>query len=129
MKDKKWAAQSVLGSRVQLLLEVTFCWFFFSNTILADLTEWSIYGKPRLSEVAFLCAPSPGQISYYFEVTFPRPTPHVREVLDPPLLTGGTNLRFCQISQEKTWNREKMTPPPKSANIFIHSLCNFTWKT
>ena len=23
---------------------------FYSNTILADLTEWSIYGKPRISE-------------------------------------------------------------------------------
>ena len=27
-----------------------FCWIFFcSNTILADLTEWSIYGKPRIT--------------------------------------------------------------------------------
>ena len=25
-----------------------FAEFFFSNTILADLTEWSIYGKPRM---------------------------------------------------------------------------------
>ena len=49
MRDKKWAAQSVLGLRVQVLLQVIFCWIFFcSNTILADLTEWSIYGKPRL---------------------------------------------------------------------------------
>ena len=40
---------TVIGSRVQSLLEVTFFLnSFFSNTILADLTEWSIYGKPRL---------------------------------------------------------------------------------
>ena len=49
MRDKKWAAQWVLGSRVQLLLEVSFfTHFIFSNTILADLTEWSIYGKTRV---------------------------------------------------------------------------------
>ena len=44
---------TVLGSRVQVLLEVSFLLnFFCSNTILADLTEWSIYGKPR---VLYVC--------------------------------------------------------------------------
>ena len=49
-KHKKWALQTVLGSRVQSLLEVTFLLnLFCSNTILADLTEWCIYGKILLN--------------------------------------------------------------------------------
>ena len=40
--------QEVLGSRVQVLLEFFAEFFFCPNTILPDLTEWSIYGKPRM---------------------------------------------------------------------------------
>ena len=50
MRDKKWAVQTVLGSRVQFLLEVVFfVEFICSNTILADLPEWSTLGKTRVS--------------------------------------------------------------------------------
>ena len=40
---------TVIGLRVQALFEVTFFWLnlFCSNTILTDLTKWSIDGKPR----------------------------------------------------------------------------------
>ena len=39
----------VLGSRVQVLLEVAFLWnLFCSNTILASMPGWSTLGKPRL---------------------------------------------------------------------------------
>ena len=54
-KHKKWALQTVLGLRVQFPLEVTFLLnLFCSNTILADLTEWSIYGKPRLTKMILI---------------------------------------------------------------------------
>ena len=54
MRDKKWAAQSVLGSRVQVLLGVRFLLnFFFSNTILASMPEWSIYGKTQMLSTSF----------------------------------------------------------------------------
>ena len=32
-------------------IDLYFAVFFCSNTILADLTEWSIYGKPRLFRI------------------------------------------------------------------------------
>ena len=48
MKVKKWAAQSVLGSRVQVLLEFFLAEFICSNTILASMPEWSRFGKPRM---------------------------------------------------------------------------------
>ena len=49
MRDKKWAAQSVLGSRVQVLLEVSFFAEFFSliqfwqiwqNDLFKENLEW-----------------------------------------------------------------------------------------
>ena len=50
-KHKKWALQTVLGSRVQSVLEVTFLQnWFCPNTILADLTEWSVYRKPPIKD-------------------------------------------------------------------------------
>ena len=40
---------TVLGSRVQVLLQVSFLVnLFCSNTILASMPEWSTLGKPRL---------------------------------------------------------------------------------
>ena len=40
---------TIIGSRVQVLLEVTFLLsLIFSNTILADLKHWSIYVKTRM---------------------------------------------------------------------------------
>ena len=46
-RHKKWA--QVLGPQVQSLLEATFLLILFSsNTILAELPEWFVLGKPRV---------------------------------------------------------------------------------
>ena len=47
--------QHVLGSRVLFLLEVVFfAEFICSDTILADLPEWSTLGKPRMENICNL---------------------------------------------------------------------------
>ena len=59
---------SSTGSRVQLLLELVFFFaeFICSNTILADLPEWSTLGKPRGNQKSLKWNIVPRMLKCYF---------------------------------------------------------------
>ena len=71
-ENKKWTLQTVLGLRVQVLLDLSFLLYFFcSNTILEDLTEWCIYGKPQLCFSLWIIYSTPerAELKLHFDST------------------------------------------------------------
>ena len=113
MRDKKWAAVSPRVEGSNPVRGKFFAEFFFSNTILASMPEWSIYGKTRmwlrhwLLCIAFKIVDTPCK-----RVFILHSIPFLSFIL-PPIQLAGDDLSFNK----------------KSSSVIIVFLCIHSWIT